>query len=443
MSELDAGIAREVITPPRGVGLAGYLNWRANNGVRDDLYVRVTLFRTGETIGGVVSFDVCEIGEEVLTLTRNRLREAGCAFGDQLLYTATHTHTGPVTAPLFGFAHDHRVCQELAAAAARAVLRAAANLQPTELLAVTSRDNPLAFNRRYWMKNGRVVTNPGKGNPNVVRPEGPVDDEITVLVMRQQNRTAALLVNIVNHTDTVGGDLVSADWPGRMERALQGTADGDPQVTTLIGCSGNINHFDLRNPKPQTCYAEACRLGSAYAEIVRAMLPRAEKLAPDEFRIRTAEFDLFNQTIAPEAVTAARTRLEALGMASNSGNMTSEGLAAEDGPVARFFAEQLIGFAERESGSSKTVRLVRLSVGDQFELLGLPGEPFTEIGLELKSAMTGRFRMVASLTNSGAGYITLPECHERGGYEILPVIGGGPAPDTAPRLIEAAKALIR
>ncbi|MGE4565778.1 MAG: hypothetical protein AB7F32_12970, partial [Victivallaceae bacterium] len=440
MSEVLAGIAREIITPPNGTELAGYLNSRRSRGVRDDLFVRVTLFRSGDVTGGIVSFDLCEVGSQVLALTRGMIAGAGFDFAGKLIYTANHTHTGTATAPLFGLPEAAAQYEVIAAAAFRAVKRAVANLQPAELLAGSCRGNKLAFNRRYWMKNGTVATNPGKLNPDALRPEGTLDDEITVLALRQQNRLAALIVNLVNHTDTVGGDLISADWPGRLERALQGRPDGDPQVTTLIGCSGNINHFNIADPNGQTSYAEACRIGSGYAAVVAAMLTGLEPVKAAAVGVKTAPFDWPSRSVGAAEVADAEAVLNRNAGKNRSGDMTSEGLAAGDGPVACFFAEQLIAFAKNSSGRVHHADLVRLTLGD-LEIAALPAEPFTEVGLAVKAAMGGRFRMVAALSNSPLGYIAMPECFNHGGYEVRPVLGGGPAIDTAPRLIEAATKL--
>ena len=41
---LNIGYAQEIITPPVGVGLAGYMNKRPNLGMYDDLYAKTIVF---------------------------------------------------------------------------------------------------------------------------------------------------------------------------------------------------------------------------------------------------------------------------------------------------------------------------------------------------------------------------------------------------------------
>ncbi|MCP3965015.1 MAG: hypothetical protein GY750_10560 [Lentisphaerae bacterium] len=55
---LQTGFACEIITPVRGVPLAGYFNPRPNTGVLDDLKVRVLLVNNKEVETGFVVFDL-------------------------------------------------------------------------------------------------------------------------------------------------------------------------------------------------------------------------------------------------------------------------------------------------------------------------------------------------------------------------------------------------
>ena len=66
----------------------------------------------------------------------------------------------------------------------KVIASAQANLQPAELQAGITRREGLTFNRRYWMKNGKVAFNPGQLNPNIVRPAGPSDPEVGILIAR-------------------------------------------------------------------------------------------------------------------------------------------------------------------------------------------------------------------------------------------------------------------
>src|SRR5690606_5821101 len=69
----------------------------------------------------------------------------------------------------------------------------------------------IAFQRRYWMKDGTLRTNPGIGNPDVDRPAGPTDPELTVVRIDAADGTPlGIVANYACHTDTVGGTEFSA-----------------------------------------------------------------------------------------------------------------------------------------------------------------------------------------------------------------------------------------
>ncbi len=422
--------------------MCGYFNPRPNTGVLDDLSVRTVLFKLDNQIGGLVVFDLCFLSADIVNAIRAGLSRAGLDFGGNLIFSATHTHTGPYVDDFFGTQPDPGYLNALMEKAVLSVRQAYSNLGPAALSLGRVKNNPLAFNRRFWMKNGQVMTNPGKLNPDIVRPEGPVDNEIGVLAVEQGGRISAILAHIVNHTDTVGGDLVSADWPGRMERAIQTSLGYDLPVLTLIGCSGNINHLDVSNADEYYGYAEACRIGRAYADIVCGLLAKRKKLPVSHIAVHSAEIAIPYRTIPDEHVKQAEAALARIGQAASDGDMTSEGLATQDGPVARFFAAQLIEYARKCSGRSRDFSLLSMHFDDQLAFVSLPGEPFTEIGLELKKRSPARKTWPIALAMGECGYIPMPECFQRGGYETLPVVGGSPREDTAARIVEEAVKLL-
>ena len=440
---LQVGIGREIITPARGIPLCGYFNPRPNTGILDDLFIRTVIFKKDNVISGLVVFDLCFLSTDIVEKIKAGIKKAGMNFGGNLIFSATHTHTGPYMDDFLGVKADPRYLESLKNKAVCSVKHAYASLSRAELMTGSVKNNPLAFNRRYWMKNGQVMTNPGKLNLNIVKTEGQVDTEIGVLAVRQDGRISAIIANIVNHTDTVGGNFVSADWPGRMEKAIQNSIGYDVPVLTLIGCSGNINHLDVSNDDEYYGHAEASRIGTAYAGIIGGMLKKLKKLPVEKLAVSSSIMDIPFRTISDAEVKKAKATIARIGNASSDEDMTSEGLATGDGPVAKFFAEQLVEYKKVCSGKSRKFTLISIKFDDKLAFVSLPGEPFTEIGMAIKKHSPFKKTWPVTLAMGECGYIPMPECFERGGYEILPVAGASPREDTAERIIAASVGLLK
>ena len=107
-----------------------------------------------------------------------------------------------------------RYAAELPARIAESVRQAHARLAPARLSAATGHEDSLSFNRRYFLKDGTLGWNPGKLNPKVVKPAGPIDPAVPVLcVETPDGKPVATYVNFAMHLDTVGGLQFSADYP--------------------------------------------------------------------------------------------------------------------------------------------------------------------------------------------------------------------------------------
>lgn len=438
----EVGLGKELITPARGVPLAGYFNPRPNKGVLDKLQVKAVLIRTEGVVAGIVSFDLIYIPLDIIEDIKVCLRKEDIDFADNVIYSATHTHSGPYVTNLFGAGRDEEYAKSLAEKTVLALKQAYANLSPSRIFYGSRPDNPFAFNRRYLMKDGTVITNPGKLNPDIVRPEGEVDREIGIILLEQEGGTAAIIANLANHTDTIGGDKVSADWPGQMEKYIQEERQDKILVMTLIGPSGNINHVDISHKKEQASYGEAQRIGKGYARIILDTLPHLKELPYRKLSVARTETLIHRRKVAAEEMQEAEAVLkEKVGPRQN--NLTSEDLAKGDRLVKRFFAEELIRFKRLSSGKKEKFLLLGLKLGEEIVLISLPGEPFTEIALAIKKGSGFQTTFLVSLANGTCGYIPLKECYERGGYEILPTVGGGVERTTAAVLIKDALGLCK
>ena len=58
---LKVGYAQEVMTPPTGIDLAGYFNVRLNEGMYDDLFVKVIAIEIDGKRTGLVTLELCSI----------------------------------------------------------------------------------------------------------------------------------------------------------------------------------------------------------------------------------------------------------------------------------------------------------------------------------------------------------------------------------------------
>jgi len=439
-----AGFGRAIINPHLGLSLAGYFNPRPNTGVLDDIHVRAMVVEAEGAMSGIVSFDLCIVSEDLLRRVRSALGNEGFPLADTIPLVATHTHTAPDVGGVLSADEPPAAYLDMVAQrAAEAVRDAMRDLAPAELRVGVVEDNPFAFNRRYWMRNGKVVTNPGKLNPDIVAPEGPVDREVGVLAVYRAGRVVGLLANITNHTDTIGGDRVSADWPGHMERALRRVAGAGLTAIVLIGPAGNVNHFDVTTAGPQTSYSESQRIGKGYAKIVQRALDVSVPLEPSPLRLETRRVRIPFRRVSDAELAEAR-RIVATPAREASGDLTSEDLARGSEIVRRFFAEQLLAYAEWTRGrDGRDFDLAAIKFSDGLAVAFVPGEPFTEIGMAIKRASPFRHTFVASLANGDCGYVPPKQCFARGGYEVLPVLGGGPGEETCDILVEAAAALLR
>src|SRR5690606_27043408 len=115
-------------------------------------------------------------------------------------------------------------------------------------------EEKLSSNRRWWMRDGSVGWNPGKRNPELVRPAGPIDPEVGVFYAETADREARPILTFVNfamHPDTTGGTRVSADYPGVLARLLALCKGPDMLTLFANGTCGNLNHLNFRWERPQ------------------------------------------------------------------------------------------------------------------------------------------------------------------------------------------------
>ncbi len=424
--ELRAGAEARDITPPLGYRMSGYFSERLATGVRDPLFAKALVLRQGDTAVALVCCDLIGIPRSVSDAARRRAAEATGIAADNIAVCCTHSHTGPLYAGVLReWFHAQAIERDGADAAesvdypaflveqiAAAVEAAQASLAPARLArGLVAQEPQLSFNRRFHMKDGSVQFNPGQRNPNIVRPAGPIDPDVGVVLVRPEGDgpPRAVLTVFAMHLDTVGGTLYSADYPYHLEQTLRQTW-GAPLLSLFgAGTCGDINHIDVtredRRPTEE--------IGRALAASVLRAAANATEVQPS-LRARSKLVEVPLQTYTPQELAWAKENMPLVG-------------TRQLGFLEQVRACKLLALAGYPGPTAELeVQAVRL--GEDLALVTLPGEVFVELGLTIKQASPFAQTLVIELANHNPAYIPTRKAFAEGSYETVNSViapGGG------------------
>src|SRR5205823_3819250 len=292
-ADLRIGSAAVVITPPLGTPLAGYYETRISDSVHDDLYAKAIIIECGGARAAMVSCDLISMPIIVAAEARKIIEQQTGLKPDQVIISATHAHTGPIlpgrtareTSDGPGGDLAQEYVQQLPGRIAASVKQAIDKLAPATASAAIGREDHLSFNRRYIMKDGDVGWNPGKLNPKIDHPAGPIDPAVSVVYFESPDGVPLITyVNFSMHPDTVGGLQISADYPAPLCNLL-GRIKGDSMLTIFTnGTCGDINHVNVNTKEPQKGFDEARRIGTILAGEVIKTYARLKPPSADAVR---------------------------------------------------------------------------------------------------------------------------------------------------------------
>jgi hypothetical protein len=299
-------------------------------------------------------------------------------------------------------------------------------LAPARASTALGKEDGISFNRRFHMKDGTVSWNPAKRHPGIVRPAGPIDPDVGVVYFDSpKNAPVATYVNFALHPDTVGGEGVSADYPGVLAKLLGGFRGPDMVTVFANGCCGNINHRDIHWLDTQKGPREAHRIGTLLAGAVLRTTPHLKPLTAGALRVKSETVELPLAPITEADVAAARDVVKRV-----------------KDPKTKFLekvkAFQVLDVAAR-NGKTWEVEVQVIALGDDLAWVSLPGEIFVELGLAIKKASPVRHTLLAELANGSIGYIPDRGAYPQGNYEV---VSARCAEGSGEMLVEAALRLL-
>ncbi len=427
MNTLQAGFSQVNITPMLGIQLVGYFMPRPAKGVLDELYIRTLALRCEDTCVLMMSLDNCAINQEVMTPLRQHISEVTGVPVEAIFISATHTHTGPAVksdvlgTPGIDLALPQEYHDTVRHKMADAAQLALADLKPARMGWGIGHAPNIAFIRRFRMKDGSVKTNPGVDNPDIVAPIGDVDERVSVLRFDRENADTLVLVNFADHPDVVGGDLISADWPGLLCSTVEKVLD-NTKCIFFNGAEGDVNHVNVH---PRGGYLNGMFMdfddvarGYSHAQYMGRVLTAGVLQAFDKVQYEEVSSLRFLQKTIKVPTNLPRS--EDMPTAYHIKKLHDAGRDAEL-PYTGMMLTTVV---------AEALRMVRLEhAPDHFEmplsaiaignlaLIGIPGEPFTGIGRGLKAAEGWDLVLPCCLTNGSEGYFPMQDAYDEGGYE--------------------------
>lgn len=400
--ELLVGTYEADTTPRLGTHLIGGYGPRLAVNIKDPLHAKAVVIKSGDTLAALVTVDLCMIERAEVDAAKQRLQERLGIPPENVLISATHTHTGPAAVGILAVDKDPWYCATLPEKIADAVECATHRLQACEMVYGEGTVNQV-FNRRWHMQDGSVKMNPGHQNPDMVRPAGPVDETIAVLGFRcpETARPLAIYVNYpLHYVGSSPGNHVSADYFGRVDQNLRRML-GVPVALLSNGTTGDVNNCDFTNPAPQHKMADgqAIKVAGIVASAAARLFYESPVMADQT--LKGALEELPWQPQAPEAAQLAADEITVADM-DRLHPSTAQVMAFERLKLSRMAPAQKTWVQALRVGSVAYV--------------GLPGEIFVEYGLAIKRQSPLTTNCV-ELANDWIAYVPTVHAYDEGGYE--------------------------
>jgi len=386
---MKVGFSRLEVTAPLGTVINGYHQPRISDGVKDPITVTAIAFSDGENTAVAVTMDILEMVRVDCDYLRGLIAERHGIDAEAVLLHCTHSHTTPeISGVMFERSEQYRdyFFKRVADAAGFAI----ADLKEAKISVATGEAKEVAFNRRFIYTDGKCNGYPKtpEDYANIVGTDGEPDETVQLVKIEREGAHDIAIVNFQTHPDTQGGNQFSADYVHfvrlTLEQALADEADGKgTKVAFFDGAQGDCGYVDLRD-RSKRGYKHCRHIGRVIAAGILSVYTYAEPV--------------------------------------------------EDGKV--FFKQVDVHIpAINENAKDRDIKLSCLGFGN-IAFIGLPGEPFAEVGRQIKAKCEFKMTIPTCNTNDWISYIPMPGCFKYGGYGV----GGRGTfnPETGPMLIDKA-----
>ena len=416
MTKLEFGMATRNITPRYPVWAHGYANRTSpSSGVRESLSLGCLAASNGEDQILIFALDMIgvqsDVCEELYTLLK---QETGVGYPN-ILISGSHTHFAPAlhettsSEPEIAFVDPNpSYVNEFKQQMTEAATEALDNLHPMSIETARLPVPQVLFNRRTIRKaDGMVEMNLLYPNDPTPYTFSPVDDELTVLRLANEDGYQSVLLNFSCHPVTGCSPdedyyRFSADYPYYARKTIS-QAWQCPVLFTL-GAAGDAVPINRRGD---------CR------ERIGGILGQTTILAERLFQ-KDMSTSLSADSIVVETETIVKTDLETAEAEYKSARQKVLEKSKKTGETYhqlrnKFRDKMMVCSRARQYPTNKArINIQFIQVG-QTIFVGLPFEVLAEIGLKMKQQFPNS--LLVSCCGGYQGYLPLAYEYERVGYE--------------------------
>ena len=387
-------------------------------GVNDDLWAKALVIDDGERVAALIACDMIGFPPAAFAAAvRAQVATHTAIPGEHVMLSASHTHSSHASIDLSTLDLEWPWVQDLIQSLAGAAIAAWQRREPASIKVRSGEIHGISENRRLVRSDGKVYRNWDRTASAEVVRRGPIDPEVGVLLAQRPNGSPlAVLCNFTAHPIcAMSQPLVSADFPGFATAAVEAALG--PGVTALFtqGACGDVNPPVVRR-NVRDAREIGLQLAGEVLRVAGSLLP--EEVSPVERRVQIASkhvewayrTDLPPQDEAARAYAAATAEIEQL---------RRDGAAEADirrkANEHRLVRERYMltrNEARREEGEIQL-----LAIGDS-AWVGVPGELFCQIGLDIKEQSPFAYTYVVGYANCYQGYFPTPIAYTEGGYEV-------------------------
>jgi len=403
-----AGARESKITPPVGVSMAGYAARKGPAvGVHDDLHVSALVLDDGVRKMAILAADLIAVEKELVSSVRKAISERTGMDVNDILVCASHTHSGPVTS-------GDKVDREWL------------NSLQDRIVDITLQ----AFEKRVEAKlgvgQGRVE---GIGANRRDPKRGSVDNSVGIIrVDNAQGKPMAVLMNYACHATVLdfSNRLISADYPGYAKGTVKEALGDETVVMFANGACGDINPGGysadisaIGGFIPGRTFRKAKKLGAILGKEVLRVVKGIKTHSPVNLSVMTERIHLPLRELpkpleAEEQVKEKEDLVKLLESQGASGKeITRAKIAAVYAKIELDHARRAALLPQREIEAE-----LQAMVLDDTLLIGLPGEIFVQIGLDIKSGSRFNHTFVIGYASGNIGYVPTEEALREGGYEV-------------------------